>query len=242
MFPKLTTAERVQTAKHKTHRVVDHLLYLLALHESNAIVVYSERCPCRYRDRTRPMRSTCSGSACPALRSYGCARFGTHRAQTERASLQSSDFNDHPDVIDALVEETRTTALVGVNDPALAELSASIEEQAQRKTAEARAEIEGCIRRGQEIEHSPSLASVKSVRDKHLAHSLSPTATVAPMHPGDEVNLLLDSIPLVRALYLWVNGTDFSFDNSREIARRNAEALWDNCAFSIQSRGELRKD
>ena len=42
MFRKLTTAERVQTAKQKTGHVVDHLLYLLALHESNAVVVYSD--------------------------------------------------------------------------------------------------------------------------------------------------------------------------------------------------------
>jgi hypothetical protein len=33
MFEHMTTAERVQAAKEKIRRVVDHLLYLLALHE-----------------------------------------------------------------------------------------------------------------------------------------------------------------------------------------------------------------
>src|SRR5262249_52277231 len=42
MFEKLATAERVQVAKQKTERLVDHMLDLLALHESNAIVVYSD--------------------------------------------------------------------------------------------------------------------------------------------------------------------------------------------------------
>jgi hypothetical protein len=41
MFEHLTTAERIQAAKAKTERVIDHLLYLLALHENNAIIVYS---------------------------------------------------------------------------------------------------------------------------------------------------------------------------------------------------------
>ena len=40
MFEHMTTAD-IQAAKEKTERVVDHLLYPLALHENNAIIVYS---------------------------------------------------------------------------------------------------------------------------------------------------------------------------------------------------------
>jgi AbiU2 len=151
-------------------------------------------------------------------------------------------IND-PDVIDALAEEARTTALVGVRDPDLAGVSQMIEERAQQSADEARAELQKCIKTGQEIERSPRLDSVRNLRNKHLAHSLSETrreqkVDVLPMKSGDEVNLLQDSIPLVRALHLWVNGRDFLFDDSRENARRNAEELWKNCAFNIQSRGE----
>ena len=42
MFEHMTTAQRIEAAKEKTERVVDHLLYLLALHENNAIIVYSD--------------------------------------------------------------------------------------------------------------------------------------------------------------------------------------------------------
>ena len=42
MFEHMTTAERIRAAKEKTERVVDHLLYLLALHENNAIIAYSD--------------------------------------------------------------------------------------------------------------------------------------------------------------------------------------------------------
>jgi hypothetical protein len=41
MFTKMSVSERVQIAKEKTRRVVDHLHYLLELHENNAIVLYT---------------------------------------------------------------------------------------------------------------------------------------------------------------------------------------------------------
>jgi hypothetical protein len=41
MFEQMPPAERIQAAKEKTERVLDHLLYLLALHANNAIIVYS---------------------------------------------------------------------------------------------------------------------------------------------------------------------------------------------------------
>ena len=41
MFEHLTTVKRIQAAKAKTDRVVDHLRYLLELHENNAIITYS---------------------------------------------------------------------------------------------------------------------------------------------------------------------------------------------------------
>lgn len=41
MFENMTTADRVTAAKAKTERVVDHLLYLLELHENKSIIFYS---------------------------------------------------------------------------------------------------------------------------------------------------------------------------------------------------------
>jgi hypothetical protein len=38
---KLTLPERIQAAKAKTASVVDHLLYLVELHENNALILYS---------------------------------------------------------------------------------------------------------------------------------------------------------------------------------------------------------
>jgi hypothetical protein len=38
MFEKMPVPDRLKAAKEKTERVVDHLHYLLELHENNAIV------------------------------------------------------------------------------------------------------------------------------------------------------------------------------------------------------------
>jgi hypothetical protein len=54
------------------------------------------------------------------------------------------------------------------------------------------------------------------------------------MQYGDERELLLGSIQLVETLQLWVNGTNIDFDKSRQIARKNVEALWKHCTFDIQ--------
>ena len=152
-------------------------------------------------------------------------------------------------MIDALAEEVRASSLVGVHDPDLAEISQVLEEQAQQKADEARAELQKCIKTGQKIEHSALLDSVRNLRNKHLAHSLTETrreqkveekGPVPPVKYGDERKLLLDSLALVKELHLWVNGRSFLFDDSRKSARRNAEELWKNCTFNVPSRGDRR--
>jgi hypothetical protein len=53
------------------------------------------------------------------------------------------------------------------------------------------------------------------------------------MKYGDERQMLDASLPIVEALYCWVNGTSLSFEDSRMIDRENAKALWDGCTFTI---------
>jgi hypothetical protein len=54
------------------------------------------------------------------------------------------------------------------------------------------------------------------------------------MKYGDERVILDATLPIVQDLYCWINGTSFSFDESREIDRRNAKALWEGCKFTIE--------
>jgi HEPN superfamily AbiU2-like protein len=252
MFGKLTTAERVRAAKQKTERVMDHLLYLLALHESNAVIFYTDtlsaQIPRSYAAHAFNLFRQCM-SRFEIVRL--CALWDRPYPDLSRESIPTIiALIDNAEVIEALVEETRASwtgespvdpSEEPETDAAVRELLGHLSnERAQEEAAKARDGLTNSIAQARKIESSTILRSARNLRDKHLAHSLSETSqqkkgTVLPVQPGDERNLLLDSIPLVKALHLWVNGKGFSFDNSREIARKNAEELWKHCTFKIQS-------
>lgn len=77
MFERLSTPERIAIAKDKVSRVVDHLLYVLELHENNAIILYSPTLLRRYPNHMQPTPSTCFNAECINLKSFACAHFGT---------------------------------------------------------------------------------------------------------------------------------------------------------------------
>jgi hypothetical protein len=100
-------------------------------------------------------------------------------------------------------------------------------------------DTDGAIIDSRTILSLPKLAGIMNIRDKHLAHSLSQTrrqwkaGPVAPMKYCDEREMLLVSLPIVEALFCWVNGKSFSFEDGRKIDRKNATALWTGCTFNI---------
>ena len=88
------------------------------------------------------------------------------------------------------------------------------------------------------VKTSPRLRSVINIRDKHLAHSLAQTASerngaVDPMRYGDGPCLLKETIKIVDGLHIGINGEGFQWEDAREMARRDAEALWKSCTFAV---------
>ena len=259
MFEKLATAERVQVAKQKTERLVDHMLDLLALHESNAIVVYSDtlalQIPRSYAAHAFHLFRECMFRF-EIVRL--CALWDRPYPDLSREGIPTIiALIDNAEVIAALVDESHASwtgvspvdpSEVEETDVAVRELLGRLaNERAIEEAVKARDGLTNSITQARKIESSTILRSARNLRDKHLAHSLSETSqekegAVLPMKYGDERKLLLDSIPLVQALHLWVNGKGFNFDHSREIARRNAEELWKNCTFNIPRRDERRND
>jgi hypothetical protein len=244
----MTTAQCIKAAKAKTELVVDHLLYLLALHESNAIIVYSDTLSSQIK------RSL-------AAKAFDVFRGGLHQFEIVRlcALWDGPDPDkeniptiikliDHPDVIEGLAQETlgHRSGIGGhVTDPtedpelaaaADAALRRSNEKLGRQEAQRARNELRKTIKDVRAILKSPMLRSIMNLRHKHLAHSLTQTklekaGPVAPMRYGDERKVLVQTLPIVETLHLWVNGKGFSFENSRGIARKNAEALWKGCTF-----------
>jgi hypothetical protein len=107
----------------------------------------------------------------------------------------------------------------------------------------------GSSRRARSHTRRPSNRSLQRLlalidfRNAYIAHSLTlpepdlkTEATVAGVRYGDETALLEDTVAVANALHHGLNRTSFDWSGSREIARRNAEALWTNCTFDIPTR------
>jgi AbiU2 len=250
---ELSLSERIKAAKTKTASVVDHLLYLVELHENNALVLYS------------PLLSSQIPTS-HAANAFNVFQRGLHQIELVRLcalwdGIEPEKENvptiveliDRPEVVDALAAETAAhwkgigtggLMLDPTDDPALQALAAdafqrSNEEFGEQQGQEARASLRKAIDDAREIAGSARLQSIINLRDKHLAHSLTQTrreqkvGPIAPMKYGDERAILDGTLPIVEALYCWINGCGFSFNDSREIDRKNAKALWENCKFSI---------
>jgi hypothetical protein len=251
-FSKLSISKRIAAAKAKTERVVDHLLYVLELHENNEIIIYSPT-----------LRSQIPTSY--AANAFIVFRHGLHQFEIVRlcalwdsAELEKENIPtiieliDHPEVIEALAQETaahwkgqEAGILNPSDDPELSLLEVdalrrSNDEFGERQAQRAREELREAVDSSRAILAAPKLTSMMNLRDKYLAHSLTETrrerkvGSIDPMKYGDEREMLNASMPIVQVLFCWVNGKSFDFENSREIDRENAKALWEACTFDIK--------
>jgi AbiU2 len=243
MFEEMSLADRLAMAKAKTSRVLDHVLYLLKLHENNAIVVYS------------PTLSSQIPTSF-AAHAFNVFQRGMHqieivrlcalwdRAEAEKENILTViELIDHPDVIESLGQETAThwqgnevRLLNSPDDPELRELVLQEMRNSEKRFGEEQAQkardgLRWAIAESRAILASPKYASIMNLRNKSLAHSLSETrrenvGSVAPMKYGDERDVLEATLPIVETLYCWVAGASFSLRDSRNIHRKNAQALW----------------
>ena len=253
MFEAFPTAERITKAKATTKRVVDHLLYVIGLHENNSIIVYS------------PVLSS-QVPASFAANAFNVFRSAIHRFEIVRLcalwdgpDLQKENIPtvieliDSPDVIETLAGETALHWFEmgghGVNlsddeethELLVRALQRSNEEFGLEQADRARDGLRKAIDDAKSVLNSPELVSIMNFRDKHLAHSLSETRRERKTGPveiakfGQERDLLNATVPIVEALYCWVNGSSFSFEDSRKVDQENAKALWETCTFNIST-------
>ncbi len=250
-FSALSESERVCLAKAKMPRLVDHLLYLLDIHENNALILYSD---------TLSSQIPTSHAA----NAFNTFQRGLHQFEVVRLCALWDGIGeqkeniptvieliDDPGIIECLARETvgfwQEMAHQEINpseDPAIRAVAAEVMRQSnetfgQEQAQKARDSLRNAIDATHAIVHSAQRASIMNLRHKHLAHSLSLTrseqkvGTIAPMKYGDETQLLEASLSIVEALYCWVNGISFCFKDSQNIARANAEALWSGCIFKV---------
>jgi hypothetical protein len=250
MFECRAITERIELAKAKMEKVLNHFLYVVELHANNSFVVYSptlaSQIPSSYAASAFNVFQR-SMHQIEILRL--CAIWDSADADKENIPTVV-ELIDNKEIIDVLAAETRSHWTNGSghllnpsDDPELA----AIEQEAVKisnnrfgdeQALKAGTELVQAIEDSRAVLGSPRLASVMNLRDKHLAHSLTTTrrekrAPVQPMKYGDETDLLNASVPIVERLYCWVNGKGFSVGDSQGIDQENAEALWKGCKFEV---------
>ncbi len=79
-------------------------------------------------------------------------------------------------------------------------------------------------------------ATIQRMRHKAVAHAGFEPRRNKPSRPsfilGDEEWLIEQSIYVLQRLYAGINGTSYSFEDSRLIYRRQAKGFWSNLDFS----------
>jgi hypothetical protein len=243
VLDRMSPRERADKAKLKIKNVVDRISGLLALAESNALIVYS------------PLLSgqIPASTAGHAFNVFQRAMHGFEIVQLcalwDRADPTLAHNSiptvhaliDHDDVIALLVEDVRD---FWPDDPASAAAEALASYNSSTREAEARKAMDALTELRRLVPATLSsalLLSVRNARDRDLAHALELTraeerAPVAPMKYGDEQELLKITTRVMEDLYLWITGTNFDLAENRRLQRKRAEALWKHCVFQIDPR------
>ena len=243
VLDQMSPRDRADKAKLKIKLVVDRISGLLALAESNALIVYSPLLSGQIPASTAGHAFNVFQRAMHGFEIVQlCALWDKADPTLAHNSIPTVHaLIDHDDVIALLVEDVRD---FWPDDPtsaaqeALASYSSRTREAEARKAMDALTELRTLV---PETLASALLLSVRNARDRDLAHALEVTraedrAPVAPMRYGDEQELLKVTTRVMEDLYLWITGTNFDLEENRMLQRKRAEALWTHCVFQIDPR------
>jgi hypothetical protein len=219
----LGRSEENGEAKRLTACVVDHLQYLLDIHENNAVVLYSATL-------SKQIPKSYAANALNVFREAMhqieivriCALWDNPTLDRE-SILSVIELIDHPNVLETLADQARGDLPKPAGD---------------QRAAKALSGLKEAIKKAREARTSSKLKSIRSLRDKHVAHYLTEKVEEAengpsPMKHGDEGPVIEASIAIVEALNSYVNGVGLSFGDCRTIDQKCATALWNACTFKI---------
>ena len=247
---KLNTQERINLAKQRMSKVVDHLLHSLAMNETNQIVLYSDVL-------SSQIGQSHAANAFNLMRDslfrYSVIRLCTIwdsdiDLETESICTVVDLIDDHKVILE-LMRETcghwaGKTAYLGT-PPVEPELAQEVLRQI-RESEDRFGRVQGirtartllrAIASVKEISQSNDMKVIRQLRNKHLAHALNETreekrtGPVRLMKYREETQLLEKTISIVNDLYCWVNGASFDFEGSIQMRREDSEALWNGCEF-----------
>lgn len=223
----LSTHERISLAKSKSDDLINRLLQVIPLHESNRLVTYTDT----------PSKQIPPSFAARAFNEFQgamhlfeltrlCALWdtpGEHRVSIPTIAA----LLDDKQVRHALDEETASWWRTG---GALAAFEQSQVEGIRRK-------LSGAIKVAKFVSQSQLVRRFRDFRNSHLAHSLKGNESrLGNPKYGQERRLVPVSIEVVHRLYRGVHNSDFALVDAVRQSKRNARELWENYALTIPRR------
>ena len=231
-----STQERIALAKDRIEKVLQHVLDCIAIHETNRIVLYTDKL-------SSQVSETYAGHAFTMMRE-SLFRFELIRL----CAVWHSDDDLKPESIGTLVhllddhqvilQLARSCCSDWANDlPSLLNSDLDIAQQNQVHELMAQSQkalgkqqgikvartLRRSIRKCKQILASPELDAIKHTRDKHLAHSLRSTRREArpdpilPMKYGQEKALLENTVSIINDLYWTTTGGSFDLKGSQKM-------------------------
>ena len=245
-FSAYPADRRLALAKARSDKLVHHIVPLFLMHEFNGLVIYSQKLS------EQIPRSYAAHAFNQFQRSMHlfelvrlCAMWDGPGDDRESIPAIIALFNE-PKLIDQLVNEAHACHANELPPDTVDDESASKWWQGDRKgfadllATTIREKLSFAVGKAEEILATPQLKALMDFRHSYIAHNLSlpdpsgdDEASVEKFKYGDE-NFVLDAtVSIADALHHGLNRIGFDWNGSREMARRNAQALWDHCTFQI---------
>lgn len=248
-FSSLPPSERLVLAKARADKLVQHLVPLFLMHESNAMVIYSTKLS------EQIPRSYAAHAFNQFQRSMHlfelvrlCAMWDGPRDDRESIPTIIALFNE-PKLIDQLVADAHDFHANEMPPDTVDAETTSKWWKGDRKAvadvvaATIREKLSFAVSKAEEILDTPQLKALMDFRHSYIAHNLDipepsgdAEGSVEKLKYGTETVILDATVVVADALHHGLNRTGFDWKRSREMARRNAQALWDYCTFEIPVR------
>lgn len=250
---RLSADARITRAKERAGKLVSHIASLFLMHEANSLVVYS---PTLSGQIPRSRAAHAFNQFQRSMHLFEiirlCALWDPPGEDRESIPTIIKLFND-PALLDQIAREThdRYATEAETEDSAATRDSAHAaaftawwkkdrSAYALKAEQQVREQLHFATKKSAEVAASDRLRAMRKFRNTHIAHNLTlpepdmkAAEGVSSVQYGDETGLLKDTVAVAEALHLGLNGASFHWEESQQIARRNAAAIWDNCTFNI---------
>lgn len=245
-FSFLPSFERLVVAKARADKLVHHLVPLFLMHESNAVVIYSQKLS---KQIPRSYAAHAFNQFQRSMHLFElvrlCAMWDGPGDYRESIPTIIALFNE-PELIDQLVADAHTFHANEMPPDTVGAESAGKWWKGDRKAfadvvaATIREKLSFAVSKAEEVLATPQLKALMDFRHSYIAHNLD-----IPEPPGDaegsveklkystETVILDATVAVADALHHGLNRTGFDWKGTRAMARRNAQALWNHCTFEI---------